>query len=114
MRFLTSIGCSCTSNPAMVALPEVGGRKHVSTRIVVVLPAPLGPRKPTICPFSTSKEMSFTATVRAYRFVRPSTLIILIVPTLKDVTGCNLVTPHALLMVNEISSYQGWGKHCQL
>ena len=57
--------------------PAVGGRKQVRTRIVVVFPAPFGPRKPTICPFSTSKEMLSTATVRAYRLVRPSTLIIL-------------------------------------
>src|SRR5438874_9458280 len=76
MRFLTSRGFSSTSKPATLALPSVGGRKQVSTRIVVVLPAPLGPRKPTICPFSTSKEILSTATVRAYRLVRPSTLII--------------------------------------
>src|SRR5690348_13810083 len=76
MRFLTSIGLSRTSKPATVALPEVGGRKQVRTRIVVVLPAPFGPRNPTICPFSTSNEILSTATVRAYRLVRPSTLII--------------------------------------
>src|SRR5208283_3453866 len=80
MRRFTSMGCSCTSKPATVAVPAVGGRKHVRTRIVVVFPAPLGPRKPTICPFSTSKEMLSTATVRAYRLVRPSTLIIWLVP----------------------------------
>ena len=33
------------------------GKKQVSMRRVVVLPAPLGPRKPTISPFCTSKEM---------------------------------------------------------
>src|ERR1044071_4461584 len=77
MRFLTSRGFSSTSNPATVAVPAEGGRKHVRTRIVVVFPAPLGPRKPTIWPFSTSNEMLSTASVRAYRLVRPSTLIIL-------------------------------------
>src|SRR5579871_6188240 len=76
MRRLTSMGFSTTSKPATFALPSVGGRKQVRMRMVVVLPAPLGPRKPTICPFSTSKEMLSTATVRAYRLVRPSTLII--------------------------------------
>src|SRR5215472_15020131 len=76
MRFFTSRGCSSTSKPATCAVPIEGGRKQVSTRIVVVFPAPFGPRKPTICPFSTSKEMSSTATVRAYRFVKPSALII--------------------------------------
>ena len=44
--------------------------------MVVVFPAPFGPKKPTMPPFSTSNEMLSTATVRAYRLVRPSTLII--------------------------------------
>src|SRR3954447_4381937 len=74
------MGCSITSYPATFAVPLVGGKKHVKTRIVVVFPAPFGPRKPTIYPFSTSKEMLSTATLRAYRLVRPSTLIILCLP----------------------------------
>src|SRR5258705_13823409 len=81
MLFLTSIGFSSTSKPATFAVPAVGGKKHVRTRIVVVFPAPFGPRKPTIWPFSTSNEILSTATVRAYRLVRPSTLIILISQT---------------------------------
>src|SRR5580693_8086664 len=76
MRRFTSIGFCCTSKPATLAVPEVGGMKQVRTRMVVVLPAPLGPRKPTICPFSTSKEILSTAILRAYRLVSPSTLII--------------------------------------
>ena len=35
-----------TSRPMMSAVPEVGARSVASMRIVVVLPAPLGPRKP--------------------------------------------------------------------
>src|SRR5712691_10148074 len=76
MRFLTSSGCSRTSKPATVAVPEVGGRKQVSILMVVVLPAPFGPRKPTIWPFSTSNEMWSTAVFRAYLFVSSLTLII--------------------------------------
>src|SRR5260370_25634670 len=76
MRFLTSIGASRTSNPATVAVPDVGGKKHVNTRMVVVLPAPFGPRKPTIWPFSTSNEMWSTAVLRAYLLERSFTLII--------------------------------------
>src|ERR1700686_2086212 len=79
MRFLTSIGCSSTSKPATVAVPDDGGRKHVNIRMVVVFPAPFGPRKPTICPFATSNEMWSTAVVRAYRLVSSFTLIIKIV-----------------------------------
>src|SRR5664280_2202489 len=90
MRFLTSIGCCSTSKPPTDAVPSVGGRKQVRTRIVVVFPAPLGPRKPTICPLSTSKEILSTAIVRAYRLVRPSTLIIVIVPDQTEATSCHL------------------------
>src|SRR5687768_6203308 len=43
--------------------------------MVVVLPAPLGPRKPRISPFLTTKEMPSTAVVRPYRLVRLSTSI---------------------------------------
>src|ERR1700735_2904815 len=115
MRLLTSMGFSTTSNPATLAVPEGGGRKHVRTRIVVVLPAPLGPRKPTICPFSTSKEMLSTATVRAYLLVRPSTLIILRCPGRKPVLKPGVWLPfwaepgrakYAPGMINlEVSSY---------
>src|SRR5690242_12176598 len=72
----TSSDCSSTSKPATLALPSVGGRKQVRTRMVVVFPAPFLPRNPTISPLPTSKEMFLTATWRAYRLVRPSTLII--------------------------------------
>src|SRR5690349_2327389 len=84
MRFFTSRGCSTTSYPATLARPPVGGRKQVRTRMVVVFPAPLGPRNPTIWPLSTSKEILSTATVRAYRLVRPSTLIMLFFPDWTD------------------------------
>src|SRR2546422_3363262 len=47
----------------------------VRIRIVVVFPAPLGPRKPRISPLGTSNEMSSTAVTRPYCFVRCSTLI---------------------------------------
>src|SRR5512140_3817937 len=76
MRRFTSMGLSRTSNPATSAVPSVGGIKQVSIRMVVVFPAPLGPRKPTIWPFSTSNDRWSTATFRAYRLVSPWTLII--------------------------------------
>src|SRR5580692_11574177 len=75
MRFFTSRGCSRMSNPATVAVPLVGVRKQVSMRIVVVFPAPFGPRNPTIWPFWTSNEIWSTATVCAYRLVSPVTVI---------------------------------------
>ena len=57
----TSAGCVATSNPATVAVPEVGVRSVVSILRVVVLPAPFGPRNPTISPFSTSRSTPATA-----------------------------------------------------
>src|SRR5215472_12188318 len=76
MRFLTSIGWSRMSNPATVAVPEVGQRKQVSMRMVVVFPAPFGPRKPTISPLVTEKEIRSTARLRAYFLVKSLTVII--------------------------------------
>src|SRR5687768_15471705 len=76
MRLRASMLCVKTSKPAIFALPDVGGRNPVRIFIVVLLPAPLGPRKPTISPFSTSNEMSFTAVKEPYFLVRYWTLII--------------------------------------
>src|ERR1700737_2701648 len=89
MRRLTSMGFSSTSKPATVAVPEVGGRKQVRIRMVVVLPAPFGPRKPTIWPFWTSNEMSSTAVLRAYLLVRPLTVIIDFYSRVRDVQQGN-------------------------
>src|SRR3989441_12611222 len=50
------------------------------TRIVVVFPAPFGPRKPRTSPFRTSKLTSDTASVGPYRFVKPSTSIMSFYP----------------------------------
>ena len=46
----------------MVTSPWVAGVSPVITRIVVVLPAPLGPRKPVTVPGWQMKLMSSTAT----------------------------------------------------
>ncbi len=51
-----------TSWPAMVTVPAVGPRKPARTRSVVLLPAPLGPRKPTTSPLPISNDTSSTAT----------------------------------------------------
>ena len=49
--------------PSTRASPRVGRNSPSRARIVVVLPAPLGPRKPVTRPASTAKERSSTATV---------------------------------------------------
>ncbi len=50
-----------TSMPATVSSPEVTGDTQVIMRMVVVLPAPLGPRKPKHSPSWTSKSTPSTA-----------------------------------------------------
>ena len=47
--------------PQMLAVPLVGVMKPAIMRIVVDLPAPLGPRKPRTSPGSTEKVRSSTA-----------------------------------------------------
>jgi hypothetical protein len=44
-----------------VAVPEVGLRRVFNILIVVVLPAPFGPRNPKISPSLTSKSIASTA-----------------------------------------------------
>ena len=51
-----SSGCRATSKPFTEARPEVGVNRPHNMRIVVDFPAPLGPRKPKISPFSTASE----------------------------------------------------------
>ena len=46
IRRFASNGAADTSNPHASMLPPVGARNPEISRMVVVLPAPLGPRKP--------------------------------------------------------------------
>src|SRR5882724_6823079 len=50
-----------TSRPSTCASPPLSGKRPVSILMTVVLPLPLGPRKPKISPFSTRKLTSLTA-----------------------------------------------------
>ena len=63
MRRLVSMGWVDTSLPPSRTSPSVAPRLPVMIRIVVVLPAPFGPRNPTTCPAATSKEALSTASV---------------------------------------------------
>src|SRR5438876_440715 len=75
MRRFTSIGCSSTSSPHTETAPALGGMKPVIMRMVVDLPAPLGPRNPSTSPFPTSKETPSTARFDPKDLLRFSTLI---------------------------------------
>src|SRR3954447_226934 len=55
--------------------PAVGRSRPSIMRMVVDLPAPLGPRKPVTMPGLTVKVRLLTATFSPYRFVRPASSI---------------------------------------
>src|SRR5581483_1715893 len=60
-------------SPATRAVPELGTIRVPRVRTVVVLPAPLGPRKPNTSPYSTLKDTSWNAVRSPKRLVRFST-----------------------------------------
>src|ERR1700686_2259 len=70
MLRLTSSGCVATSKPPTIARPEVGGNSPQRIRMVVDLPAPLGPRNPKISPRFTSSETRSTAVKSPKRLTR--------------------------------------------
>src|SRR5689334_20138560 len=61
MHRFAAIGSAPMSWPQMTAVPALGARKPVIIFIVVDLPAPFGPRKPSTSPFGTVNETSSTA-----------------------------------------------------
>ena len=52
-------------------MPSLTGETQPIIRIVEVLPAPFGPRKPNDSPGATSKSIASTAVNAPKRFVRP-------------------------------------------
>ncbi len=60
----------------MVAVPDVGWSSPRIIRIVVVLPAPLGPRNPVTIPGSMEQVRSSTARVLPNTLVSPASSII--------------------------------------
>ena len=61
-RIRTRIGFSKTQLPATRTVPEVAAMKVVMIRMVVLLPAPFGPRKPTTSPRPTENDTASSAT----------------------------------------------------
>src|SRR3990172_2127649 len=61
IHFLMRATSLLKSKRITCACPDVGRDRPVSMRIVVVLPAPLGPRKPNTSPSCTAKLMPSTA-----------------------------------------------------
>src|SRR5712691_3512165 len=72
---LAASGSAARSWPLMVTRPLVGLSRPAIIRMVVVLPAPLGPRKPWISPGSTERLTPSTAVKEPYVLTRASTAI---------------------------------------
>src|SRR5258708_17795244 len=68
-------GARARSWPLMVIRPLVGLSSRAMMRMVVVLPAPFGPRKPWISPGSTERLTPSTAVKEPYVLTRASTAI---------------------------------------
>ena len=68
----TAAGSRATSYPATVAVPDVGDSSVPSMRIVVVLPAPLGPSSPKTSPSAISNETPRTASTPPGNVLRKS------------------------------------------
>src|SRR6195952_5355342 len=73
--FLAAIWWRTVLIPSSSIVPLLGLSIVVSILIVVVLPAPLGPRRAKITPCSTSNEIPFTAVKDLKVFVRLRTRI---------------------------------------
>ena len=76
MRFFTSIGCSQHIETGDVRRAGRGRQEAGEDAHRGGLPGAVRAEKADDLPFPTSKEILSTATLRAYRLVRPSTLII--------------------------------------
>src|SRR3954470_11189372 len=74
-RCFAPIASFTRSTPAIEISPAVGRRMPAIMRSVVVLPAPLGPRKPNSSPRGTSRSIASTAVKLPYCFVSRRRLI---------------------------------------
>ena len=63
MICLACNGAFCTSNPSTFTMPEVGFNKPTIVLIVVVLPAPFGPKNPKNWPSGIVRLMFDTAVI---------------------------------------------------
>src|SRR3954447_23831308 len=99
MACLARAGLAMTSIPPTLADPLVGTTRVVSIPTVVVLPAPLGPRRPKISPRPTERSRPFTAAILPAKIlVSPSVRMISAAPAGSDpdaaVRGAVIVLHH--------------------
>ena len=85
--------------PPISADPASGASSPSTMRIVVDLPAPLGPTNPVTWPGLTVKVRSSTATVPPYRFRRPATSMAARMAETLGMDRAGVVTPQRRLAV---------------
>src|SRR5262245_7268293 len=73
---LAASGSRARSWPSISTLPAVGLSRPAIMRMVVVFPAPFGPRQPWISPGATSRLTPSTAVKSPYFLTRPAMRII--------------------------------------
>src|SRR5207249_11717797 len=96
--------------------PDVGGKIPVSMRIVVVLPAPFGPRNPAISPFEIAKLTSSIARIDPNCLVRCEASITIRSKFPRDSAKSRTVVAPALrgaLATREIEA-RGGGSHADV
>ncbi len=86
-------------SPNTVARPPLGAMRPVSILMVVVLPAPLGPRNPKMLPASTANETPLTASTR---FMKK--------PCRKVFCSCSATTRGGATMARSIADRRGTRK----
>src|SRR3977135_2014330 len=77
----------------MTAVPSPGRSRPRITRIVVDLPAPLGPTNPVTCPGKTVNDIPSSATAGPNRLRRPLTSIVASIPGRLGNRAATVVTP---------------------
>lgn len=92
-----------TSKPHISALPEVSGIRVESIFMVVDFPAPFTPRKPRSSPFSTVKDMPFTALKSPYCFVSLSARMMFISSVL-PVSCSDIMIPEWTLQIKAFAA----------
>src|SRR5579885_1562924 len=91
----TRAGSRRMSNPAIEAVPAVGGNSVVSILMTVVLPAPLGPNRPKTSPWATAKFKWLTAVNLPNCRVKSAVSKMLMASTSSACEGNSRVAKHA-------------------
>src|SRR5579859_1281602 len=105
------MGCRSVryGRPPTKAEPASGASRPRITRIVVDLPAPLGPTKPVTCPGATVNDMPSSATVGPNRLRSPLTSIVVSMSWLYG-NGANTARTVPVSSLLDLTRHPGGGR----